>query len=147
MNPWKVLDQYLSFISPSPSLFSLIPPPNTSTAATPNAVAGPSVPSVPHSTYAILNSPASTEQQIEEEIERVATGLFSVVVTMGKSRGSRGSVALLTMIRPCPYHPRTSRKRCRDDCEETRAEDSRRHPLLCTITHVLAVRTRRVGPL
>ncbi|KAH9898282.1 Sec1-like protein [Cubamyces lactineus] len=92
----QVLDQYLSFIAPSPSLFSLIPPPNTSATSTPNAVAGPSVPSLPHSTYAILNSPASTEQQIEEEIERVATGLFSVVVTMGHVpiiRAPRGNAA------------------------------------------------------
>ncbi|KAI0651970.1 Sec1-like protein [Trametes meyenii] len=79
----QVLDQYLSFISPSPSLFSLLPPPGAVSTSTPNAVAGPSDPSLPHSTYAVLNSPGSAEQAIEEEIERVATGLFSVVVTNG----------------------------------------------------------------
>ncbi|KAI0375118.1 Sec1-like protein [Pilatotrama ljubarskyi] len=92
----QVLDQYLSFISPSPSLFSLLPPPNTAPASAPNTSAGPSAPSLPHSTYAVLNSPASTEQQIEEEIERVATGLFSVVVTMGHVpiiRAPRGNAA------------------------------------------------------
>ncbi|CDO75478.1 hypothetical protein BN946_scf184935.g14 [Trametes cinnabarina] len=92
----QVLDQYLSFIAPSPSLFSLLPPVNAPSASTPNAVAGPSAPSIPHSAYAVLNSPASTEQQIEEEIERVATGLFSVVVTMGHVpiiRAPRGNAA------------------------------------------------------
>lgn len=34
--------------------------------------------------YTLLNSPSATEQQIEEEIERIANGLFSVVATMGK---------------------------------------------------------------
>lgn len=37
-----------------------------------------------HASYYILNSPASTEQHIEEEIERIAAGLFSVMVTFGQ---------------------------------------------------------------
>ncbi|KAM5531712.1 hypothetical protein V8D89_014632 [Ganoderma adspersum] len=78
----QVLDQYLSFIAPSPSLFSLLPPPNAASSSQPNA-AGPSPAPQPHSTYTLLNSPSSTEQQIEEEIERVASGIFSVVATMG----------------------------------------------------------------
>lgn len=73
----QVLDQYLSFISPSPSLFSLLPVP------TPPVPAGQPEPTIPISTYAILNSPSSTDQQIEEEIERVANGLFSAIATMG----------------------------------------------------------------
>ncbi|KAI0073701.1 Sec1-like protein [Panus rudis PR-1116 ss-1] len=105
----QVLDQYLSFIAPSPSLFSLMPPPSSSsstpgsststtsltnpntTNANANALSG-----LPHSSYAVLNSPGSTEQQIEEEIERIATGLFSVVVTMGHVpiiRAPRGNAA------------------------------------------------------
>lgn len=73
----QVLDQYLSFIAPSPSLFSLLPQLQASVIAT----APPKA--IPPSTYAILNSPSSTDQQIEEEIERVASGLFSAVATMG----------------------------------------------------------------
>ncbi|KAK7015024.1 Sly1 vesicle trafficking sec1-like protein [Favolaschia claudopus] len=73
----QVLDQYLSFIAPSPSLFSLLPPPPSP------APAGQSTPPAPHSTYTILNSPASTEQQIEAEIERIASGLFSAIATNG----------------------------------------------------------------
>ncbi|CAL1693989.1 unnamed protein product [Somion occarium] len=93
----QVLDQYLSFIAPSPSLFSLMPPPNPPPTAAPTASSssGTTAPQ-PHSTYAILNSPSSIEQQIEEEIERVANGLFSVVVTMGHVpiiRAPRGNAA------------------------------------------------------
>ncbi|THH33124.1 hypothetical protein EUX98_g1077 [Antrodiella citrinella] len=78
----QVVDQYLSFISPSSSLFSLTPTPPKATPATP----GPSAPPLPvsedHTTYTKLNSPSSTEQEIEEEIERVANGLFCVIATM-----------------------------------------------------------------
>ncbi|KAI0931272.1 hypothetical protein AcW1_001280 [Taiwanofungus camphoratus] len=77
----QVLDQYLSFIAPSPSLFSLLPPATAASASTPST--SQTSPLQSHSTYTILNSPASSEQQIEEEIERVASGLFSVVATMG----------------------------------------------------------------
>ncbi|KAF8665347.1 hypothetical protein AX16_000366 [Volvariella volvacea WC 439] len=88
----QVVDQYLSFIAPSPSLFSLLPRPQPpSPSASVNAV-----PTIPPSTYHILNSPSSTEQQIEEEIERVANGLFSVVATMGHVpfiRAPRGNAA------------------------------------------------------
>ncbi|KAG1828403.1 Sec1-like protein [Suillus variegatus] len=74
----QVLDQYLSFIAPSPSLFSLLSPlPST----TPSSQAGPS--KAPVTSYTLLNSPSSTEQQIEGEIERISNGLFSAVVTMG----------------------------------------------------------------
>ncbi|KAI0698407.1 Sec1-like protein [Cerioporus squamosus] len=92
----QVLDQYLSFIAPSPSLFSLIPPTNAAPASSSNAAAGPSTPSSLHSSYMLLNSPSSTEQQIEEEVERIATGLFSVVATMGHVpiiRAPRGNAA------------------------------------------------------
>lgn len=36
------------------------------------------------SSYRILNDPKSSDTQIEAEIERIASGLFSVVVTMGQ---------------------------------------------------------------
>ncbi|KAI0347695.1 Sec1-like protein [Trametopsis cervina] len=91
----QVLDQYLAFISPSPSLFSLLPEPAASTSSA--SPASPTIASpIPQSTYAILNSPSSTEQQIEAEIERIATGLFSVVATMGHApiiRCPRGNAA------------------------------------------------------
>lgn len=34
--------------------------------------------------YVVLNDPRANELEIEEEIDRVARGLFSVIVTMGR---------------------------------------------------------------
>ncbi|KAF8846155.1 Sec1-like protein [Paxillus ammoniavirescens] len=73
----QVIDQYLSFIAPSPSLFFLLPPPPPQ-----GSQAGPSQPKL-HYSYKLLNSPSSTEHQIEDEVERIASGLFSAVVTAG----------------------------------------------------------------
>ncbi|KAF8841637.1 SLY1 protein [Paxillus ammoniavirescens] len=73
----QVIDQYLSFIAPSPSLFSLLPPPPPQ-----GSQAGLPQPK-PHNSYKLLNSPHSTEHQIEDEVERIASGLFSAVVTAG----------------------------------------------------------------
>lgn len=75
----QVVDQYLSFIAPSASLYSLLPPPLIAT----SPMSGQSAPSQQLSSYSILNSPSSAEDQIESEIERIANGLFSVVATMG----------------------------------------------------------------
>ncbi|KAN0134384.1 SLY1 protein [Lactarius tabidus] len=88
----QVVDQYLSFIAPSASLYSLLPPPSRSTLS----ISGQPGPSQPVSSYAILNSPSSTEQQIEHEIERVSSGIFSVIATMGQVpiiRAPRGNAA------------------------------------------------------
>ncbi|KAH7886004.1 Sec1-like protein [Phlebopus sp. FC_14] len=74
----QVLDQYLSFIAPSPSLFSLLSPPTSIQ----TSQSGSSQPK-PYFSYKLLNSPFSTEQHIDVEIERIACGLFSAVVTAG----------------------------------------------------------------
>ena len=34
--------------------------------------------------YTVLNDPKAGEVEIEEEVERVAKGLFSVIITMGE---------------------------------------------------------------
>ena len=91
----QVTDQYLSFISPSPSLFSLVPPPSSPppTPATTNASTSSDA---PQTSYTLLNSPSSTEAQIEEEIERIANGLFSAVTTLGQVpviRAPKGNAA------------------------------------------------------
>lgn len=78
----QIADQYLSFVAPSPYLFSLLPPPMPGNNLATAGAADPISPQA-HTSYTILNSPSSTEQQIEEEIERVANGLFSVVATLG----------------------------------------------------------------
>ncbi|THH13009.1 hypothetical protein EW146_g7166 [Bondarzewia mesenterica] len=85
----EVVDQYLSFIAPSASLFSLLPPPPTSDHPHPG-------PSQQPSSYQILNSPSSSEQQIEAEIERITTGLFSAIATIGQVpiiRAPKGNAA------------------------------------------------------
>ncbi|KAI0053468.1 SLY1 protein [Auriscalpium vulgare] len=89
----EVVDQYLSFIAPSASLYSLLPPPPP-----PPSLDAPSQPGPSYSStsYAILNSPSSSEQQIEAEIERIASGIFSVVATIGQVpiiRAPKGNAA------------------------------------------------------
>ncbi|KAJ3988475.1 Sec1-like protein [Lentinula detonsa] len=89
----ELIDQYLSFIAPSPSLFSLLPP---LAQPSPAVAAAAESSTAPPSTYTILNSPASTEQEIEAEIARVANGLFSVIATLGHVpfiRAPRGNAA------------------------------------------------------
>lgn len=73
----QVVDQYLSFISPSPSLFSLLPAP--AKAVAPNSTPSPT----PTTSYALLNSPSASEQDIEDETERIANGLFCAIATLG----------------------------------------------------------------
>ncbi|KAF9535882.1 Sly1 vesicle trafficking sec1-like protein [Crepidotus variabilis] len=93
-NVEQVVDQYLSFIAPSPSLFSLLPPPTPAPSINSPTPPNPNAP--PPSTYFVLNSPSSTEQIIEEEIERIASGLFSAVATAGYVpfiRAPRGNAA------------------------------------------------------
>lgn len=145
---FQVLDQYLSFIAPSPSLFSLLPPPNAASSSQPNA-ASPSPAPQPHSTYTLLNSPSSTEQQIEEEIERVASGIFSVVATMGKGGFLTSGPTQLAecLVRPCSNHSCATRKCRRDDCQEARTKDSRRRFVLCALTFGFIIRTRRFRSL
>jgi len=85
-----VLDQYLSFVTPSPQLFSLLPPTTVSstaiaasTSATANLTAT-DTPATDATSYYILNAPSTAETAIEAEIDRIASGLFSVIVTTGQ---------------------------------------------------------------
>ncbi|KAG8763794.1 Vesicle trafficking between the ER and Golgi [Ceratobasidium sp. 423] len=87
----QVLDQYLDFLVPSSSLFSLLPPKGKSVAQSEAGGAGSS-----GNSYALLNSPKSTEEDIESEVDRIANGLFSVIVTLGQVpyiRSPRGNAA------------------------------------------------------
>jgi len=82
----SVHDQYLDFLVPSPNLFSLLPRRTTQT--DPNAVvkkgAKPKEKEVEdRPSYAVLNDPRAGELEIEAEVERVAKGLYSVIITMG----------------------------------------------------------------
>ncbi|RXK37438.1 hypothetical protein M231_05261 [Tremella mesenterica] len=82
----SVHDQFLEFLVPSPNLFSLLPrrevkqETNGVNHKTPKTkdkeIEG-------RPSYVVLNDPKAGEIEIEEEIERIAKGLFSVIVTMG----------------------------------------------------------------
>lgn len=94
-----VWDMNLDFIVPSPNLFSLLPKrvpapaaesstsggkgTNGSGAGAGGKKAGKEKEVDGPVSYKILNDPRATEAEIEEEAERIARGLFSVVVTMG----------------------------------------------------------------
>ncbi|QRW27200.1 Sly1 vesicle trafficking Sec1-like protein [Rhizoctonia solani] len=87
----QVLDQYLDFLVPSPSLFSLLPPKGKSVAQSEAGGSGSS-----GNSYALLNSPKATEEDIENEVDRIASSLFSVIVTLGQVpyiRSPRGNAA------------------------------------------------------
>lgn len=59
----QVFDQYLNFVVAEPDLFSL---------------------GLGNDTYYRLNSPQTTDQDLDALIDKVVGGLFSVSVTMGK---------------------------------------------------------------
>ncbi|KAG8812061.1 Vesicle trafficking between the ER and Golgi [Serendipita sp. 399] len=81
----QVLDQYLSFVTPSPQLFSLLPSAPAAPAQPPQPQGGEvSTLTTDLTSYYVLNAPSTTEQAIEAEIDRIANGLFSVVVTAGQ---------------------------------------------------------------
>jgi hypothetical protein len=58
----QVFDQYLNFITSEPDLFSL---------------------GMGKETYRIMNSAHTTDEQLDIHVDRIVSGLFSVVVTMG----------------------------------------------------------------
>lgn len=83
----SVHDQFLDFLVPSSNLFSLLPRREIKVEA--NGAVGKKA-SKPKEkevegrpSYVVLNGPGANELEIEEEIDRVARGLFSVIVTMG----------------------------------------------------------------
>jgi len=80
-----VYDQHLDFISLEPSLFSLSSSAHLPIASSSSTKVIPTSTTKPgeRSAYEILNDPKSGETEIEEVVERVAKGLFSVVATMG----------------------------------------------------------------
>lgn len=84
----SVQDQYLDFLVPSQNLFSLLPRREAKPEV--NGIGGGKKPVASRPplevegrpSYVVLNDPKAQELDIEEEVERVARGLFSVVTTM-----------------------------------------------------------------
>ena len=78
-------------MTPSPQLFSLLPSIAVSLSTAPAAAATTASltatdisPSTDATSYYTLNSPSTAETAIEAEIDRIASGLFSVIVTSGQ---------------------------------------------------------------
>lgn len=83
----QLFDQYLNFIVAEPDLFSL---------GMQNA-----------HTYWALNSAKTSDEELEAVVDKVVSGLFSVVVTMGMVfYGGISEGILLTAITRCySHHP------------------------------------------
>ncbi|WWC91119.1 uncharacterized protein L201_006060 [Kwoniella dendrophila CBS 6074] len=87
----SVHDQFLDFLVPSPNLFSLLPrreikqEQNGNNTAT-NKKGGSNIQKEKEvegrPSYVVLNDPRAGELEIDEEVERVSKGLFSVITTM-----------------------------------------------------------------
>lgn len=88
----SVTDQFLDFVVPSPNMFSLLP--RRELKQDPDGTAGKGKKGKDakeewvegRASYVVLNDPRATEVDIEEEVGRIAKGLFSVVTTMSMSR-------------------------------------------------------------
>ncbi|WVQ90244.1 hypothetical protein IAS59_004021 [Cryptococcus gattii] len=79
----SVTDQFLDFVVPAPNMFALLPrrePAHDADGAGKKTAREESVEGRP--SYVVLNDPRATEVDIEEEVGRIARGLFSVVTTM-----------------------------------------------------------------
>lgn len=108
----SVLDQHLDFLVPSPSLFSLLP--KRITVALSDSTMGPPIQRTKQgrwipdkemdgpASYMVLNNPGANEIEIEEEAERIAKGLFSVIITsINPPSSSSSSIGGIPIIR-CP---------------------------------------------
>lgn len=94
----SVHDQFLDFLVPSPSLFSLLPSrvPAEANGSVAKKSGAPEKEVDGKPSYVVLNDPKAGEVEIEEEVERIAKGLCSVIVTMGIVpiiRSPRGNAA------------------------------------------------------
>ena len=80
----SVHDQFLDFVVPSSNLFSLLARRETKHEA--NGVKKGPAPKVEvegRTSYVVLNDPKAGEVDIEAEVDRIAKGLLSVIITMG----------------------------------------------------------------
>ena len=83
----SVHDQFLDFVVPSSNLFSLLPRRETKQEA--NGVKGAKAAEKQvegRPSYVVLNDPRAGEVDIEAEVDRIARGLLSVIITMGGYR-------------------------------------------------------------
>ena len=109
----QVFDQHLDFLVLAPALFSLAPEFG--------------IPEKDRTTYEKLNDPRANEQDIEQVTDRVAKGLFSVLVTLGQSCSTVPTWRHTAdpTSRSITADSSSSRKCCRNGCEETGRQAAR----------------------
>jgi hypothetical protein len=90
----QLYDQYLNFIVAEPDLFSLG--------------------MQEEHTYWALNSATTSDAELDRVVDRIVSGLFSVVVTMGKCTFSAPSSGRANVNRSYPHHPMSQRCGCRN---------------------------------
>lgn len=100
----QVYDQYLNFIVSEPDLFSL---------------------SMGKETYWALNSAQPKDEEIDAVVDRIVSGLFSVVVTMGESDKSQLESWTHLNSRRYPNNSLPARCSSRSDCSKTRSQAQR----------------------
>lgn len=95
----QVFDQYLNFIVGEPDLFSLG--------------------MRKENTYWALNSARTKDDELDHVIDKVVSGLFSVVVTMGLFHIIQRYWSTLIINRCYTYYTMPKGSRCRDDIYQT----------------------------
>lgn len=105
----QLFDQYLNFIVAEPDLFSLG--------------------MQKEHTYWALNSAKTSDEQLDAVVDRIVSGLFSVIVTMGEH--CMQLQVLQTNRERCHSHYSLSQGcGCRDGGAKTRPKTTRPHPQL-----------------
>ena len=104
----KIWDQYLNFICSEPDLFSLG--------------------MQKEHTYWALNSAKTTDKELDHVVDRIVSGLFSVVVTMGKKK-SMAALGFVPVARRAnlftrrhPHHTLSKRCSSGNDIGQARSE-------------------------
>ena len=81
----QVYDQHLDYVVLQPTLFSITPAVATPTYAPGQSVAAaPTASSTTPTAYELLNSASASESSVDDVVDRIARGLFSVVATLGQ---------------------------------------------------------------
>lgn len=100
----QVYDQYLNFVVSEPDLFSL---------------------GMGKETYWALNGNNVADQIVDDTVDRIVSGLFSVVVTMGTSYSTVANyMGLLFVDRRHSHYKMSTQGSCRSCCRKTRQETS-----------------------
>jgi len=104
----QVHDQYLNFIVSEPDLFSLG--------------------MRKENTYWALNSARTKDEELDHVVDRIVSGLFSVMVTMGKIFRNVDEPGFTDASSCDAYHTLSERSCSRNDSSKTRQKTARPYP-------------------